>query len=98
MKIITSKRLKIAAIFFLSLAIVCGLVSLYFYHQYSRLIEAKLSAPLKQGHAPSEIYAAPVVLTPGRKLSAAVVTDHLKRVGYKEVADKKYSSDVPAFR
>src|SRR5712692_11448843 len=98
MRVITRKRVKIAAIIFLSLTIVSGLVFLYYYRHYSRMIEVKLAAPLKQGNAPSEIYAAPLVLSQGRKMSYAALVEHLKRAGYKETADKKYAPDTPAFR
>lgn len=98
MKLSTKKRLKIAALVFLTPLTAFTLVFLYYYHQCSRLIETKLAAPLKQGQAPSEIYAAPVVLTQGRKMPFPALVDHLKRVGYKETAEKKASGDTPAFR
>ncbi|MBI1748379.1 MAG: PBP1A family penicillin-binding protein [Acidobacteria bacterium] len=98
MKLITGARIKIAAILVLSATIVLGLVFLYYYHQFSRLIETKLASPLAQGDAPSEIYAAPLVLYTGRQITPTALADHLRRLGFKEAGSQKTSAAAPAFQ
>src|SRR4051812_25369541 len=72
------------AIFLIGLIAVSGTV-LYFYVQYSRIIDRRLSGELFKNTA--RIYATPYRIYPGQKLTPEVVVGRLQRAGF-ESAEK----------
>ena len=63
---------------------------LYFYVQYSRIIDRKLSGEIFKNTA--KIYATPYHIYPGQKLTTDAVVSRLQRAGF-ENSDKGISTD-----
>src|SRR5215467_5885721 len=85
-----SPLFKIALAVFLIGFIAASSTVLYFYIQYSRIIDRKLSGEIFKNTA--RIYATPFHIYPGQKLAPEVVVSRLQRAGF-EAADKGIKSD-----
>jgi penicillin-binding protein 1B len=85
-----SPLFKIALAVFLIGFITASSTVLYFYIQYSRIIDRKLSGEIFKNTA--RIYATPFHIYPGQKLAPEMVVSRLQRAGF-EAADKGIKSD-----
>ena len=85
-----SRAFKIALAVFLISFITASATVLYFYVEYSRIIDRRLSGEVFKNTA--RIYATPYRIYPGQKLTAEAVTGHLQKAGF-ETADKGMTTD-----
>src|SRR5437016_5828310 len=85
-----SRLFKIALAVFLIGFIAASSTLLYFYVEYSRIIDRKLSGEIFKNTA--KIYATPYHIYPGQKLTADAVVNRLQRAGF-ETSDKGIAGD-----
>src|ERR1044072_9416350 len=85
-----SPLFKILLSLFLFFFIGTSALVLYYYNHYSRIIDRKLSGEIFKNTA--QIYAAPLRIYPGQKLTADDVVMRLQRAGF-EAADSGGSED-----
>lgn len=81
---------KILTLIVLIPLLIASSALVYYYYRYSRLIDRKLAGT--SWGMPSEIYAAPYLLYPGRKIGKETLVERLKRTGYKENSGPKSSN------
>src|SRR5215831_12621866 len=85
-----SPLFKVALALFLISLIAASSTVLYFYVEYSRIIDRKLSGEIFKNTA--KIYATPYHIYPGQKLTPDAVVSRLQRAGF-ETSDKGSDSD-----
>src|SRR5690242_18857254 len=85
-----SPLFKTLLAFLLVISIAASATFLYFYVQYSRIIDRKLSGEIFKNTA--RIYATPYHIYPGQKLTADSVLSRLQHAGF-EKADKGVVGD-----
>ena len=75
------RAFRVLLVLVLFVAVVCGIVFAYEYHQYAGLVDQRLAqGPLFASTA--QIYAAPQEVRPGQHLTAEAIASSLRRAGY----------------
>jgi len=87
--------LKIASVLCLLAAIVAGAFLIRYYYIFNAIIEQKLQDQTYS--APTEIYAAPCMLFPGKEVRFTDLLDLVRRLGYVEAAQAA-SDDLPRYQ
>ncbi len=77
-----SKKLKILALLLLIPAIAIGAFLIHYYYVFNAVIEQKLGGGYSLNH--NRIYAAPLVLEPGKIMTCSELEAKVRRLGYRE--------------
>lgn len=85
-----SKKIKIVALLLLIPAIAVGAFLIRYYYVFNAIIEQKLGNGYSLNQA--KIYAAPLVLQPGKIMACLELEGRLRRLGYREDTDSLKSS------